>query len=258
MKRLLFILVILITLTVSSVSCSPRVTADNSGSLAAIIVDQLYDSQPDENFINSITTTFTDYGFEAVDVYRGPNVGLELFLELPKKSAKVIILRNHSGLITIDNKIYGGTWIFTNEPCNQVWQYTDERLTGKIAKASVNINSPPVYAIGPKFVTDSMRGQFDNTIIIAMGCHSLHYDDVAKAFINSGASMYIGWTDLVDLDYSEEVIMKMLVNLCENNMTVNNAIEDATTGAQLSQLDNEKLVYYPLESGDKTFQQLIK
>ena len=34
---------------------------------------------------------------------------------------------------------------------------------------------------------------FDGTVIIMMGCDSLHYTDMATAFVEKGAAAYIGW-----------------------------------------------------------------
>lgn len=257
MKRFLTALVIILALGTIGTGChQPRVLV--SDQLAATIIDQLGSRQPNEAFLSSTTQNLKDEGFEAVDIYHDADVGLSLFIDLPEKNYKIIVLRDHSGLIKVDNKLYGGTWLFTNEPCNQIWKYTDERLTRKIAKATITEDQPAVYAIGPTFVIDSMQGQFNNTIVIAMGCHSLSYDDMAQAFITKGASIYIGWTDLVNLNYSDEVTMDLIANLCQKGMTVKSAIESAVTEATSVKYGNEQMVFYPQDKGDKTFQELIK
>ena len=86
--------------------------------------------------------------------------------------------------------------------------------------ARISEHYPWVFAIGAEFVTRSMEGQFTNTAIIMMGCSCLYLDDLAKAFIQKGASTYLGWDASVGLDYVDEATPILITNLCAKRMTI--------------------------------------
>lgn len=67
--------------------------------------------------------------------------------------------------------------LLTNE-LYSITEHVAEQVTDQLAKARISEHHPWVFAIGSEFVTRSMEGEFNNTIIIMMDCPSLHVDDL--------------------------------------------------------------------------------
>ena len=74
---------------------------------------------------------------------------------------------------------------------------------------------PLIFAVSSEFIKDA-KGDFDNTAIITMGCESYYYDDMAIAFVEKGASVYIGWSTLVSLEYIDAATLDLLGRLAGN------------------------------------------
>ncbi len=158
----------------------------------AAIVDQLYASYPNEEFTTKVTEELEDYGFE-VDVYQGDAVTVDLYRNLPGYS--LVVFRAHSGLIGPNPrglKSPIGTYLFTNEPYVAM-KHLKEQLNHEVNPAKVAEGYPSVFAIGPKFVTNGMKGNFDDAVVIIGGCSALYNDDLAQAFVNRGVSAYLAW-----------------------------------------------------------------
>ncbi|MFC1964934.1 hypothetical protein ACFLWG_02895 [Chloroflexota bacterium] len=238
-------------------SCSPRPHPESE--TRAAIIDQLYNLHPNEAFISEVTQCLIDFGFDTIEVYRGDELGLHFFIHLPEKGYKLIILREHSGILNgEDGENIEGSWLFTNEPCRQNIRYTDQRLTRKVAKSRVNENQPWIFAIGSRFVTESMNGQFNKTVVIAMGCHSLVRDDLAQAFIDKGASAYIGWSDLVRPNYTDKATGILVRNLCRKGTTIQEAIDKTIAEVGTEPLLETELRYYPKQSGTREIAELFR
>ena len=197
-------LLLLTLLTISLLplpACSPA--SSNPAELPrAAIIDQLYSLQPNKAFISQVTQELQDYGFE-VDLYQGDEVTVELYKKLPSYGHSLIIFRAHSGLLGKEGKVTKRTCLFTNEPYSER-KHISEQLSDQLAKARIDKHHPWVFGIGDKFVTQSMEGEFDNTLIIMMGCSCLHLDDLAQAFMENGASAYLAWDATVDLGYVDK------------------------------------------------------
>ena len=150
-----------------------------------------------------------------------------------------------------------GTYLFTNEPFNRM-KYTRELLGDELAAAYVLKGDPVYFVIGPKFITHSMNGNFNNTVVIVAGCSCLHYDDLAQAFTSKGASCYFAWDHSVELDYVDEATTSLVENLCSKGLSVKEAVDHtmATIGPDPDW--GAVLKYYPAQSADNTLQELIQ
>lgn len=224
----------------------------------AAIVDQLYASYPNEEFTTKVTEELEDYGFE-VDVYQGDAVTVDLYQNLPTYGYSLVVFRVHSGLISPNSQALEsgiGTCLFTNEPYSQI-KHLKEQLNDEVSRAKVAEGYPYVFAVGPKFIINSMKGNFDDTVVIVGGCSALYNDDLAQAFIAKGASAYLAWDATVDLDYVDEAIISLIKNLCSEKFTVKKAVDltMATRGPHPKY--HAALEYYPGGSGSKTIKELI-
>ena len=234
-------------------SCSAPIQED-LGTVA--IVDQLHSIQPNPSFINRTTAALEVCGFE-VDVYQGDEVTVDFYRKLPSLGYKLIIFRVHSGLLIKEGEMAEGTWLFTDEPHSRT-KYVNERLAGSIVKARTAENKPWVFAVGSEFVTNSMEGRFDNTVIIMMGCYCLYLDDLAQAFTQKGASVYLGWDGNVTLSYIDEATRNLIDNLCHKDTSIKQAVEKTMAEIGPDPDWSARLKYYPAESRDKTIKELTK
>ena len=232
--------------------CLPNEPANpnNPGELKAAIIDQLYSLQPNEAFISQMTQELEDYGFE-VEIYRGDDVTVDFYKKLPSYDYKLIIFRAHSGLLSKKGKTIKRTCLFTNEKYSQT-AHPVEQLSDQLAMARIDENHPWVFAIGDEFVTRSMEGEFDNTVIIMMGCSCLYLDDLAQAFIDKGASTYLGWNATVDLDYVDKATAYLIGQLCVEKVTIEKAVTSTMNVIGPGPKHKAILKYYPSQSGSHT------
>jgi hypothetical protein len=227
---------------------------------SAAIVDQLYSNYPNEDFTTNITEDLEGFGF-TVDVYQGDDVTVDFYRNLPIYDYQLIVFRVHSGTISPnpegDVAPTTGTYLFTNEPFNRM-KYTRELLADELAAAYVLKGDPVYFVIGPKFITHSMNGNFNNTVVIVDGCSCLHFDDLAQAFTSKGASCYLAWDHSVELDYVDEATTSLVENLCSEGLPVKEAVDRtmATIGPDPDW--GAWLKYYPAQSADETLQELIQ
>lgn len=149
-----------------------------------------------------------------------------------------------------------GTYLFTNETYLQI-KHPKEQLNDELAKARVAEGYPYVFAIGPQFITNSMKGDFNNTVVIADGCSCLYDNDLAQAFTQKGASAYLAWDATVDLDYVDEATISLIENLCSERLPINEAVDLTMATKGLDPKYRAALKYYPPQSGAKTLKELI-
>ena len=238
-------------------NCSP-LSSDHKA--RAAIIDQLSVLRPNPVFINRITEVLETSGF-SVDVHQGDEITVDFYRKLAKCGYKLIIFRVHSGILGIRHgselKITERTWLFTNETYNMA-KYATGQLTKQLGKARINKDYPWVFAIGSKFIDQSMEGKFPNTVIIMMGCSSLRLDDLAQAFIQKDASAYLGWNATVDLSYVDEATVSLMQKLSTEQLTVEKAIIETMAEKGPDPTWGAVLRYYPTKSGAQTISELVK
>jgi len=225
----------------------------------AAIIDQLYTSYPNENFTTQVTEDLEGYGFK-VDLYQGDDITVDLFRNLPAHNYELIIFRGHSGAVLSNPQELEsiiGTYLFTNESFDRM-KYTRERLKDELAPASISQGYPYVFAIGSKFITNSMKGNLDNPVVVVDGCSCLYDDDLAQAFVDKGASSYLAWDATVDLDYVDEATISLIENLCSEKITIAEAVDLTMAQRGPDPKYGAVLKYYPQETADKTLKQLIQ
>ena len=240
-----------------STGCPPP--QDDSGPKAAII-DQLAVMEPNQEFIEQVTTELETCGFE-VDVYSGEEVSVELYRQLPQYGYKLIIFRAHAGLLQAEenSEVVGvkqATYLFTAEEYRPT-RYVREQLDDQILPAEMETDFPLVFAVNSKFALESMEGSFDDTLIIMMGCSCSYLEDMATAFTLKGASTYMGWNGSVSLDYVDRAAADFITNLCSGNMTVNEAALETMTGIGPDPYWGASLKFHPRESSGQTIAGLI-
>lgn len=235
-------------------------------SLKAAIIDQLGKHFPNFEFNDTVNGEVPKLlkraGFD-VFYHASESINVTFYKGLAKYNYGLIILRAHSAL-RVDNetKEILGVDLFTSENytkerADELWR---ERTLGLVSKGEYLWEPGKFYfAITPLFI-ESLEGYFPKSIVIAMGCWSLNLTQMANAFIKKGAIAYIGWTDTVypqDTDNETVNFLKMLLN------------EDDPLGYAVSKTSNytypsgtqtitTHLDFYPKSAYNLTMSELIK
>jgi hypothetical protein len=215
--------------------------ADIPFSMNAAIIDQLAKGFPNPTFVKNATTQLENLGF-SVTYYNG-SLDVNFFKGLAKYNCGIIILRVHSALRE-DNSTVD---LFTSEEFDDT-KYIAEQDQGLVTKGEF-LYAPGHYyfAITSSFI-ENLEGRFPKSIILAMGCWSLKpglEQTMAKAFIDKGATAYVGWTNLVLPRDTDNETLKLLTMLLSENKTLGNSV---------SQTREYSYRPYPYESGNETIQ----
>jgi hypothetical protein len=249
--------VCILGLAVLPLGCSNNTPNTPTGFRAAI-VDQLYLMEPNQVFIDAAKQILESYGF-TVDVWQGAQITVDFYRKLPSLGYKFILLRVHSGLlVSLKNgkavKL-NTTYLFTAENYTAS-RYITDQLGNRVSDALMENNSPLVFAVNSQFIK-SAKGKFAGTVVLAMGCESYEYDDLPLAFIDKGASLYIGWSNVVTLDHVDSATLDLLHNLYSSNMTIAQSISKTTENIGKDPYFDSFLKYYPSTSGNLTISDLL-
>jgi hypothetical protein len=130
--------------------------------------------------------------------------------------------------------------LFTSEPLSNT-KYVAEMLNDQLIGVAYKPGDPVYFGIPPKFISTCLNGGFENTVIIAMGCNGLTSTDMARAFTDKGAKIYLGWSDSVTSVQTDNAVQQLLQKLVIERKQVWLALaspqSDQNTGARLK--------YYP-------------
>ena len=114
-------------------------------------------------------------------------------------------------------------------------------------KAQYYEGAPPLFGIAPDFITDSMRGSFDDALVVMMGCDGLRSERTAQAFLDKGASAFVSWSRSVSASHSDAATLRLLEKLLVEGLPVGDAVSqtaaelgrDPSFGAELRVLLDE-------------------
>jgi hypothetical protein len=199
----------------------------------AAIVDHLSLTTPNQTFVQTATNILEKAGY-TVEYYPGEKVNVEFYRNLPTHGYSLMVLRVHSTFT--DEKSVA---LFTSESYSD--NYREEQLEdrlGAVAFSKEEADKGIMYfGIMPSFVTNSMKGTFNNTVIIMMGCDGLMYMPMAEAFVQKGARVYIGWSGPVSASHTDQATTQLLQHLVTERQTIKQAVAeiepDPTNGSIL-------------------------
>ena len=251
--------VVFLTTTSTAGGCLPvqRTNQQTEDRLDAAIVDQLSLYEPNPHFIEKVSQQLESEGF-VVDLYAGKEVTVQLYQELPTYGYELLIFRAHAGFLDggSGSEQAGATYIFTGEEYT-VTENTFDQLFDEISPAEAFNGYPKVFAVNSKFVSNSMKGNFKDTAIIMMGCATAHNADMAQSFVAKGASVYIGWSASVCLNYVDQATENIVDELIVKRTTVELALSNTVDEVGLDQEYNARPQYYPSGAGTRTIYGLI-
>ena len=221
----------------------------------AAIIDQTGLSFPTPDFLAEAETYLVEAGY-TVDQYPPDVLTVDFYRTLPAKGYDLILFQTHAttevmleGEDSQSSSAAPGPFLFTTEEYQQQ-RYLRLQLEDQVRASRLFFEgSPLLFALGPKFVERSMRGTFANTVIIIGGCQSLAVPDLAQAFLDRGASVVIGWDEMVNLSHNNSAMLALLEGLTAEGLSAPEAVERTMQAVGPDPSYNSSLVFLQLELG---------
>ena len=228
---------------------SERLTTGHSapGPTTAAIVDQLSLTFPNPTFVDTATSLLEQAGY-AVDHYLGEEVTVEFYRDLPAHGYDLLVLRVHSGMAKDDGVRTNYVSLFTGEPFSEIFhdaETWEDAEAGRLGRARQRDGSPEYFSIVPDFIESSMRGRFEGTTVIMMGCDGLRTDTTAETFVRKGAKAVVGWSGLVSPNHTDAATERLLNHLVTDGLTVEEATAQTMAEVGPDPEYESRLLVYP-------------
>ena len=219
-------------------------------------LDELSPSGETIPFVNETRKLLEGVGV-AVEYVGVEDVTLEVYQNLAKYN--LVILRVHSGILVEDDDEKIVCFFSSEELSKQKFRkYNDWFEKKYLANATLELpNGTKKSFIGvkPNFIKNCLNGEFQDSIIIAMGCNSLESYSMARAFVDDRkALVYIGWTHGVTVNHTDSATLRLLKSFFEKNETIKEAINEASADPKTG----ARLTYYPYDTGNLCPKEIIE
>jgi hypothetical protein len=214
--------------------------------LKAAIIDHLSLTVPNQTFIQTATNILETANY-TVGYYAGEEVNVEFYRNLPTHGYSLIVLRVHSTASEATGT-GGPVTLFTSEPYSttkHVYEQLTDQLCGVAYSREQGEKGIKYFGIGPLFVSQSMKGRFQNTTIIMMGCEGLDNPSMAQAFIEKGAKVYISWSLPVSGSHTDKATKQLLKHLITEKQTIKQAVTETMKEVGPDPAWGSILVVYP-------------
>jgi hypothetical protein len=226
--------------------------------LKAAIVDQLSLTIPNETFKQEAAAILTKANY-IVDYYSGEKVTVNFYRNLPTGNYKLIILRVHSTATGSQGK-KEPVVLFTSERYDDS-KYTYEQLTDQLYPVEFTYDKEKgikYFGITPLFISKGVNGNFQNAVIIMMGCQGLENTLMAQAFIQKGAKVYISWNQWVTATHTDIATTRLLQHFLIEKLTVKKAIQETYKDIGADPVYKSLLIAYPIEALNYTIDDIQK
>ena len=219
----------------------------------AAIVDQLSLTIPNPGLAQRTAAALNENGYN-VDYFSGEETDVNFYRNLPKGDYDLVVFRNHSTRLEITyphGEAFDQVILFTNEPSvgvpvsneggvtiynvpteeyNRYGRYKDDIDAGRLALVAYSAEDlkssegERYFGISARFVADSMIGEFEDTVIIMMGCEGLLTESTAKAFIERGADAYVSWDESVTATHNDKATERLIHYLVSDGLELGEAV----------------------------------
>jgi hypothetical protein len=254
--KIAVVVFLLITLVLPA-GCSNNPTTEQPLD-KAVIIDQLSLHDPNPEFIATAKQILESFGF-TVDVWQGEDINVDFYRKLPAMGYRFVLLRVHSGTLVSQEgettTTSDTTYLFTNEEYSAT-KYVMDQLSDRVSNALMQEDTPLVFAVNSEFIK-SADGTFNGSFILSMGCESFKYNDMPAAFLEKGASVYIGWSDIVTLEYVDKATIDLMTNLFTAKMTLSEGISTTLNRLGYDPYYNSYLKCTPSSSANKTMVDIL-
>lgn len=227
---------------------------DSENQFRVAIVDHLSLTFPNQTFVETATDILEQAGY-TVDYYSGEKVTVDLYRNLAKHGYKLIVLRVHSTATSGSDYSESQGSFFTSERYDKT-KYINDQLADRltmVAFSGYELSKGNTYfGIPPSFITRSLDGRFQDTVVIMMGCEGLSNTIMAKAFEYKGARAYIGWNGPVTASHTDQVTTYLLQRLIDENQTIEQSLQGALNVLGPDPTYKSQMTVYPYEAGEET------
>jgi len=207
----------------------------------AAIVDHLSSipGQRNQTFVNECISILEEGGLTWA-YYNGNEVTVDFYRNLPSYGNSLIILRVHSAIMKTEEGTVSILGLFTSEryygPDDAYAKYPEDVEDNRLVRAFFTEGGEEYFGIVPRFIEKSMKGEFENAIVIMMGCEGIGYidthtgeriayTDMAEAFVKRGAKVYISWDGPVGVNHTDQATVYLLERLILDERTIEEAVE---------------------------------
>ena len=237
---------------------NPDQTNDQPSQFKAAIVDHLSLTAPNRQFKENAIDILKTAGY-TVNYYPGEEVTVDFYRNLPTHGYRLIILRVHSSATWGADVAEAPVTLFTSERISQT-KYVYEQLHDQLLWVSYSDEEAKrgvlYFGIAPPFVTQSMNGRFQNTVVIMMGCEGLDNPLMAKAFVEKGAKVYISWDKPVLASHTDQATSHLLQHFLIEKRTLKESIQETFKEVGADPEYESLLVYYPPQVGEQAIEDI--
>ena len=216
--------------------------SSESPTLKAAIVDQLSSKTPNQSFVDNATSGPEETPATTSTTIPAIRSTSDAYRDLATHGYDLIILRAHSAVPSKDltlptdvdpaivsrvmGEIGDDVLLFTSEPYNTDNYLDDQRALRLFPVVYAGDPMSDIYfAIASGFVKSNMKGRFDGTTVILMGCSSLATEKTAAAFVDRGASAVIGWSDTVSPEHTDAATERLVGYLVKDQLPPSEAVD---------------------------------
>ena len=185
--------------TASDCAGTPQRSVSQSSLKRAALVDGLSSVYPHPQFVREIRRIMnqTGYGF---DYFSEGAATLDFFFNLPNHGYSIIILRVEGVNIRVGD---ASPVAFATSDQYGGGQRVSDQMRNDLG--IIQANGHTYFAMTPKAISRLMCGQFAGTTVLVMSCNSLSDSSLAQAFIEKGASSFVGWNGSITIVHDDRV-----------------------------------------------------
>jgi len=216
--------------------------------LTAAIADELDITDPNPTFVRAATSMLEGAGY-GVDYYPGENVTVEFYRKLPTHGYDLIILRVHAARLRDEQgTLTDDAGLFTSDPYSKT-KYVEEQRADRLRPARFYFDpaNPGNFGITPDFVKSSMKGKFQDSTIIIMGCDGLRSNTLAEAFVQRGATTVVSWNGLVSR-HTDAATELLLQHLLVDRLSIERAVAGTMAELGPDPAYGSTLLFYPRQA----------
>ena len=178
---------------------APNTNASVSSTKRAALVDGLSSVYPHPQFVNGLRTIMNHTGY-SFDYFSEGAATLDFFFNMPEQGYSLIILRVEGVNIRVGDS---SPVAFATSDQTGGFQKVSDQVRNDVG--IIQANGHTYFAMTPKAVSQLMCGRFSQTTLLVMACNSLSESSLAKAFVDKGASSFIGWNGSVTIAHDDRV-----------------------------------------------------
>ena len=186
----------------------------------AAIVDGIGFTRPNPSFIEGVRGILEGAGLK-VDVYEGESVTIDLLRRIGGYG--LLILRLHSA---VDAK-YGFLYLFSAEEFNKTLCETkfSEEYSRGVIREGITFEGERYFTLRADLLGYMSQDGLSGSIVILMGCNGTNSEHaIDKLLHDRGVKAVIAWDGYVDLNYTDEIILKLIENVYEKGSDFEEAV----------------------------------